>query len=79
MNNSPADHASPLGLFPGQPTPRQYDRLSEVLRTPIGVCVATGVAAAVGCLHSPWRDRRLSALAERRYGEGPARYFAIIN
>lgn len=30
MNNSPADRRSPLGLFPGEPTPRFYDRLVEV-------------------------------------------------
>ncbi len=33
MNNSPADCRSPLGLFPGQPTPRLYDHLVEVPRT----------------------------------------------
>jgi len=33
MNNSPAHRRSPLGLFPGEPTPRLYDRLLEVLRT----------------------------------------------
>jgi len=33
MNNSPADRRSPLGLFPGEPTARLYDRLVEVLRT----------------------------------------------
>jgi site-specific recombinase XerC len=33
MNNSPGDRRSPLGLFPGQPTPRLYDRVVEVLRT----------------------------------------------
>jgi len=33
MNNSPADRRSPLGLFPGQPTPRICDRTVEVLRT----------------------------------------------
>jgi integrase len=33
MNNSPADRRSPLGLFPGEPTPRLYDRVVEVLRT----------------------------------------------
>jgi hypothetical protein len=32
MNNSPADHRSPLGLFPGEPTARLYDRVVEVLR-----------------------------------------------
>jgi hypothetical protein len=36
MNNSPADRQSPLGLFPGEPTPRLYDRVVEVLRTRIG-------------------------------------------
>ncbi len=33
MNNSAADRRSPLGLFPGQPAPRLYDRVVEVLRT----------------------------------------------
>ena len=33
MNNSVADRRSPLGLFPGQPAPRLYDRVVEVLRT----------------------------------------------
>ncbi len=33
MNNSPADRRSPLGQFPGAPTPRLYDRLVEVLST----------------------------------------------
>lgn len=32
MNNSPAARRSPLGLFPGEPTPRLYDRLVEALR-----------------------------------------------
>jgi len=29
----PAARRSPLGLFPGQPTPWLYDRVVEVLRT----------------------------------------------
>ena len=33
MNNSSACRRSPLELFPGQPTPRLYDRVVEVLRT----------------------------------------------
>ena len=33
MNNSPAARRSPLGLFLGEPTPRLYDRVVEVLRT----------------------------------------------
>jgi site-specific recombinase XerD len=33
MNNSTADRRLPLGLLPGQPTPRLYDRVVEVLRT----------------------------------------------
>jgi hypothetical protein len=33
MNNSPADRRSPLGLFPGEPAPRLYGRVVEVLRT----------------------------------------------
>jgi len=33
MNNSPADRRSTLGLFPGKPSPRLYDRVVEVLRT----------------------------------------------
>ena len=33
MNNSPADRRSPLGLFPGEPTPRLNDRVVGVLRT----------------------------------------------
>ena len=33
MNNFLADRRSPLGLFPGEPTPRLYDRTVEVLRT----------------------------------------------
>ncbi len=31
MNNSTACRRSPLGLFPGQPSPRLYDRVLEVL------------------------------------------------
>ena len=31
MNNSLADRRSPLGLFPGQPTPRLHDRAVEIL------------------------------------------------
>jgi len=33
MNNSTLDRRLPLGLFPGQPAPRLYDRLADVLRT----------------------------------------------
>ena len=33
MNNSTPDRRSLLGLFPGQPTPRPYDRVMEVPRT----------------------------------------------
>jgi hypothetical protein len=33
VNNSPADRPSPLGLLPGEPTLRLYDRVVEVLRT----------------------------------------------
>jgi integrase len=33
MNNCPADRRSPLGLFPGQPSPRLYGRVVEVLGT----------------------------------------------
>ena len=33
MNNSTADRRLPLGLFPGQPTPRLYDRVEELLQT----------------------------------------------
>jgi len=33
MNNSPALRRSPLGLFPGEPTLRLYDRVVEALRT----------------------------------------------
>ena len=33
MNNSTAYRQSPLGLFPGQPAPRVYGRVVEVLRT----------------------------------------------
>ena len=33
MNNFVADRRSLLGLFPGQPAPRLYDRVVEVLRT----------------------------------------------
>jgi len=33
MSKSMADRRSPLGLFPGQPMPRLYDRAVEVLRT----------------------------------------------
>lgn len=33
MSKSLADRRSPLGLFPGQPMPRLYDRVVEVLRT----------------------------------------------
>jgi len=32
MNNSSTDRRSPLGLFPGEPTPRLYDLVVEVLR-----------------------------------------------
>jgi hypothetical protein len=31
MNNSTRERGSPLGCFPGQPTPRRYDRVVEVL------------------------------------------------
>ena len=33
MNNSTADRRLPLGLFTGQPTPRLYDRVVELLWT----------------------------------------------
>ena len=33
MNTASADRQSPLGLFPGQPKPRLYDRVVEALRT----------------------------------------------
>ncbi len=33
MNNSLVDRRSPLGVFPGKPTPKLYDRLVELLRT----------------------------------------------
>lgn len=33
MNNSTGYRQSPLGLFPGQPAPRLYDRVVEALRT----------------------------------------------
>jgi len=33
MNDSLADRQLPMGLFPGQPTPRLYDRVVEALRT----------------------------------------------
>ena len=33
MNPSAAPPPAPLGLFPGRPAPRLYDRLVEVLRT----------------------------------------------
>ncbi len=33
MNNLAAPRQSPLGLSPGQPTPRLYDRLVEILQT----------------------------------------------
>jgi hypothetical protein len=33
MSKSMADRRSPLGLFPGQPMPRLYDRVVKVLRT----------------------------------------------
>jgi len=33
MNNSPALRRSPLGLFPGEPTPRLYDREVKIVRT----------------------------------------------
>jgi hypothetical protein len=32
MNNSTREGGSPLGCFPGQPTPRLDDRVVEVLR-----------------------------------------------
>lgn len=32
MNNSATSRPSPLELFPGQPSPRLYDRVVEVLR-----------------------------------------------
>lgn len=32
MNNSPAERRSPLGLLPGHPAPRLYDRVVEILR-----------------------------------------------
>ena len=31
MNNSTRERGSPLGCFPGEPTPRRYDRVVEVL------------------------------------------------
>ncbi len=31
MNNSTGERGSPLGCFPGQPTPRLYDRVVKVL------------------------------------------------
>jgi len=34
MKNSIRGHRSSLGCFPGQPTPRLYDRVVEVLRAP---------------------------------------------
>jgi integron integrase len=33
VNNTSADRQLPLGLFPGQPKPRLYDRVVEALRT----------------------------------------------
>ena len=33
MNYSPTDRRSPLGLFPGDPTPRLYRLVVGVLRT----------------------------------------------
>ncbi len=33
MNTASADRQSPLGLFPGQPKPRLYDRAVQGLRT----------------------------------------------
>lgn len=33
MNDTVPNRRSPLGLFPGQPAPRLYDRVVEVLRT----------------------------------------------
>ncbi|MCP5112914.1 MAG: site-specific integrase, partial [bacterium] len=33
VNNASADRQSPLGLFPGEPKPRLYDRVVEALRT----------------------------------------------
>ncbi|MGH7463445.1 MAG: phage integrase N-terminal SAM-like domain-containing protein [Longimicrobiales bacterium] len=33
MNEGSAPRQAPLGLFPGQPAPRLYDRLLEALRT----------------------------------------------
>jgi hypothetical protein len=32
MNDSNYERGSPLGCFPGRPTPRLYDRVVEVLR-----------------------------------------------
>jgi hypothetical protein len=62
MNNSPADHRSPLGLFPGQPTPSLHDRLVEVLRTR-HYSRRTGQACVRGgrfgtCMSSAMRRRR---------------------
>ncbi len=46
MNNSTANRRSPLGLFPGQPIPRLYDRAVE--------CGALGIAES--CVQRARRD-----------------------
>ena len=46
MNNSLADRRSPLGLVPGQPIPRLYDRAVE--------CCALGIAES--CVQRTRRD-----------------------
>jgi len=42
MNNSSRDSRSPLGLFPGRPAPRLYDRVVPVSGETRGLGEATG-------------------------------------
>ena len=59
MNNSPVDRRSPLGLFPGEPTPRLYDRLVEVLRIRHGrfLVMPTGKGSMQVSLNMSWPDK----------------------
>ena len=54
MNNPTTPRRSPLGMIPGQPTPRLYDRVVEVLRSFIYgirrfILFHAGVAHASAC------------------------------
>jgi hypothetical protein len=59
MKNFPVDRRSPLGLFPGEPTPRLYDRVVEVLRTQHWrfLVVPTGKGFMQVRLNESWRSQ----------------------